>query len=390
MPNLNLFFTLHPPVRLRPYPALEIGLGTGYQDPLATYDLWNRLSASSYIPALRLLIRLARNSEGKFKFSLFVPGYFWEEAGRHAPEVQALLRELNATGQVEWIGGPYFPSLAFVLSPQEFERQVEMQENFIEETFGQKPEVMLNTDLMYHHLVGYFAYRAGYKAVIAEGNERFLNGKSFNYLYHPAHRAGFPVILRHPHLSEDLSHRFGDSDWTGYPLNAEKFAGWLADAGGEVLSLGVPLESMGFHQPASTGIFDFWSELPGQVLSRGMAFHTASEIAEKHHPGETYGGEDYIHWLDRSHDLQIWKGNSWQNECLEQLYALEEAVMTPKNAAMLPEWHWLQLADHLLFMSEISNPEGVMSLRNGPFKSPSDAYICFSNALSDFRLRLKT
>ncbi len=389
MPNLCLFLYLHSPVRLRHFPALEIGKHTPYVDEVATFDLWKRLAEQSYQPALESMIRAAKTYGENYRVSVYLPGSVFEEMKTWAPQLLPLLAALNDTGAVEWLAGPYYPSLAFWFSPQEFDRQTDLQQEWIQAQFGQQATVLCNTDLMYHNLVGYYGYKSGYEGVIAEGVDSWLNGRSCNYLYSPFHREDFPVMVRNRNLSEDLTHRFQDNNWSEYPLDAEKYASWIAGGEGEITLVGFPLETLGITHSVHSGILDFWENLPGKLLEKGVRWMKASEALKSSQPRGGYGGEGYSSWLSKGDALAIWRGNSWQSEALERISEMEELVLKRGNQDSVKVWRWFQQADHLLFMHNQDHVDGLGSLRSRPFKTPHDAYICFMNALADFQIKLE-
>ena len=83
-------------------------------------------------------------------------------------------------------------------------------------------------------------------------------------------------------LSDDVGYRFSNRNWSGWPLMAGTYAGWLAAAAGDLVVLGWDYETFGEHHAASTGIFDFVRRFPAEVDARHGRFLTASEAIAGH------------------------------------------------------------------------------------------------------------
>ena len=68
----------------------------------------------------------------------------------------------------------------------------------------------------------------GFKGILTEGAKHVLGWKSPHYVYHCAYNPNLKILLRDFKLSDDISLRFSNSDWSEYPLFADKYIGWIA------------------------------------------------------------------------------------------------------------------------------------------------------------------
>ena len=64
--------------------------------------------------------------------------------------------------------------------------------------------------------------------MLAEGAKHILGWKSPHYVYHCTHNPNLKLLLRDFKLSDDISLRFSNSEWSEYPLFADKYIGWIA------------------------------------------------------------------------------------------------------------------------------------------------------------------
>lgn len=72
-------------------------------------------------------------------------------------------------------------------------------------------------------------------------------------------------MMKNYHLSDDIAFRFGDKNWSEWPLTADKYAHRVSGAAGDnaqVFNLFMDYETFGEHQWAETGIFDFLRSFP--------------------------------------------------------------------------------------------------------------------------------
>jgi alpha-amylase len=294
-------------------------------------------------------------------------------------------------------------SLAFLFSRAEFDQQVALHRAEIARLFnGYRPTSFRNTELIYNNeLAGHVAWLGDYKAVVCEGVDRILAGRSPNYAYAPpaqatpAGKEPVRVLLKNYRLSDDIAFRFSDRNWKEWPLDAQRFAKWVNQINGDgyLCNLFMDYETFGEHQWAETGIFGFLDKLPEAIFDvnpGNNGFLTVSEAAAAHRPVGDYSTEQFVSWADSERDLSAWLGNPLQDNAIAQLYEVEAAVRA-KHAAgdpwILEDWRKLTTSDHFYYMCTKYWADGDVHKYFSPYDSPYDAYINFMNVLDNLRTR---
>ena len=281
----------------------------------------------------------------------------------------------------------------------------------VKELFGQTPTVFRNTELMYHDdLAWHIAKRGEHRAILCEGVDRLLKFRSPNYCYVPPRFEGQPealnerpvkLLLKNYRLSDDVAFRFGNRDWKEYPLSAEKFAKWVNDINGDgnCCNLFMDYETIGEHQWADTGIFEFLDALPEKIydINPGQNdFLTPSQVLDSFEPVGEYAAPNWVSWADTERDLSAWLGNPLQDNAVEELYAVRDAVYArnenPRNESdehVLEDWRKLTTSDHVYYMCTKNWSDGNVHKYFSPYDSPYDAYINFMNVLDNVKQRVE-
>jgi alpha-amylase len=167
-----LYMHVHQPYRIRHYTVFDTAkdheyFNAPYDEPTNNERIIHKVAEKSYLPTNRKLIELL-NRYPEFKLSLSITGTVIDQLAAWSPAALASFQELVSTGRVEIVGETYHHSLAFFYSLAEFEMQVKMHKERVEEVFGQTPQVFRNTELSYNNDLAYWADKAGYKGVLAE------------------------------------------------------------------------------------------------------------------------------------------------------------------------------------------------------------------------------
>lgn len=393
MKSVCLFFQVHQPFRHRKYRFFDIGNDHYYYDDYSNESILRRVALNSYLPTNELLLKLADKLEGKFKVSFSITGLALEQFILYAPEVIESFQKLAKTGCVEFLSETYSHSLASLKDRQIFEKQVKLHDQKILELFAHKPRVFRNTEMIYSDEIGAQVAAMGYKAILTEGAEHILGWKSPNYVYVNAINPRLKVLMRNFKLSDDISFRFSNTNWSEYPLTADKFVGWLEkiDPREEVINLFLSYESFGERQRRESGIFQFLEALPGKIIqSRKLKFSTPSEVADELQPVSSVHVPHPISWADAERDLTAWLGNGMQKEAFEKLYNLSGRMAKCTDKKLNDDWNYLQASDHFHYMSTKHFADGEVHRSFNPFDSPYEAFINYMNVLSDFKIRLNT
>ena len=148
-------------------------------------------------------------------------------------------------------------------------------------------------------------------------------------------------------------------------------------------------ETLGEHQSADSGIFDFFASLPEKVLTSGnFEFLTPKEAAAKHQPVAPLHVPFPISWADEERDLSAWLGNELQNEAFEELYKLKDKVNALKDKTLTYDFECLQASDHFYYMCTKMFSDGAIHQYFTPYATPYEAFINYMNVLSDFIVRV--
>ena len=388
MASICLYFQVHQPNRLKKYSFFDIGSEPFYEDDQLNAEFLNKVSDKCYLPANKMLLQLIKETKGAFKVAFSLSGVLLEQLEHHRPDVLASFQELVNTGSVELLSETYYHSLAYFYSKDEFKRQVKLHKKKIETLFGVKPKVFRNTELIYSNEIAAYVEQMGFKGIMTEGIDSLLGGRSSNYLYKAPNCDKIKTFLRNYSLSDDIGFRFSDKNWSEYPLNGNKYADWLSQEQGEIINIFMDYESIGEHQWADTGIFDFFRHWPKDILSRGLSFTTPSEAIKKCSAEGIFDAHNPISWADKERDLSAWLQNSMQHEAVSKIHSLEKKVKTAKNKHLLHVWSKLQSSDHFYYMCTKGEQDGVVHNYFSPYDSPYDGYIYFMNALSDLEICL--
>lgn len=389
-----LYMHVHQPFRIRHYTVFDSGVNHNYfnapyDDDTSNERIAHKVAEKSYLPTNAHLLRLLKENP-EFKLSLSITGTVIEQLEKWAPEALKSFQELTNTGRVEIVAETYHHSLAFFYSRPEFERQVKMHADKVKEVFGQEPTVFRNTELCYNNDVAYWADKAGYKAILAEGWDPVLGWRSPNYVYRPSYTENIRLLMKNYRLSDDIAFRFGNQNWSEWPLTADKFAGWLGDEQKATnFNLFMDYETFGEHQWHETGIFEFLSHLPQEWLkNEHHTFMTVSEAADAFEPTDYVDVPNTVTWADTERDLSAWLGNSMQTGSIQALYDLEDRVLGTGDLTLIEDWRRLTTSDHFYYMCTKYFNDGDIHAYFSPYKTPYEAYMNFMNAYHDVKFRL--
>jgi alpha-amylase len=391
MKSICLFFQVHQPFRYRRYRFFDIGNDHYYYDDYANDTVLRKIAEKSYLPTNKILLKLAEKYKGKFKVAFSITGVALDQFELYAPEVLQSFRDLAKTGCVEFLAETYSHSLSSLKNKAVFEQQVKLHDQKINTLFGQKPKVFRNTEMIYSDEIGSQIYQMGYEGILTEGARQVLGWKSPNFLYVNAVNPRMKVLMRNFKLSDDISFRFSNSNWSEFPLTAEKFTHWITKLNPkeEIVNLFLSYESFGERQPRESGIFDFLEHWVDNVTkNENLKFVTPSQAIFELQPISIVSVPDPISWADEERDLTSWLGNEMQKEAFEKLYVLSDRMANCQDNELIKDWNYLQESDHFYYMSTKYFSGNQGQVYNNPFDSPYEAFINYMNVLSDFTVRL--
>lgn len=391
MKAICFYFQIHQPFRLKRYRFFDIGNDHYYYDDFANDDIITNIAERSYIPAAETLLKMIEDSKGKFHCAISITGVALEQCEQYVPQFVDLLKKLADTGCVEFLSETYAHSLASLTDLEEFESQVKAHDEKLFQLFGVKPKVLRNTELIYFDDLAPQIASMGYKGVITEGAKHILGWKSPNYVYSSVSAPKLKILLKNDKLSDDITFRFSDHEWSEYPLTADRYIDWIASTPKEeqVINLFMNLETFGQMQSRETGIFQFLEALPRFAEEKGISFVTPTDVVSKIKPTAPLSVVHPISWADEARDTSAWLGNKLQNEAFNKLYSIAERVRLCDDRRLKQDWLYLQASDHFFYMSTKHCNDGQVHSLFSPYETPFQAFTNYMNVLADFIVRVE-
>lgn len=389
MKTICLYFEIHQNIQLKRYRFFDIGTDHYYYDDYEDERLITDVANRSYMPALEALGEMLKEHPGFFKVAFSLSGVGMEQLEIHAPQVLEKLQELNQTGCVEFLAEPYSHGLASLANEESFAKEVKRQCQKMKEYFGKEPKVLRNSSLIYSDDIGAQAAQMGFKGMLTEGARHVLGWKSPHYVYNCALAPNLKLLLRDVNLSDDISLRFSNVDWEGYPLFADNYVDRIANFPGEehVVNIFMELSALGVAQPLSSNILDFIKALPECAKQRGLTFSTPSEICETMPSVGALDVPDTLSWTDEERDVSSWLGNPMQREAFNKLYSVADRVRIADDPRINQDWDYLQASNNFRQMTTKPSQVGI---DRGIYASPFDAFTNYMNILGDFIARVNS
>jgi alpha-amylase len=405
MTDVCFMFEVHQPFRLnRNFHSDLLAKGKATKNDL--FDLYfdhglnryifERAARKCYLPSNKILLEQIEESKdnGKlFKIAFGISGIFLEQCELWNPDLIESFKELAQTDCVEFIEETYYHSLASLYNTdrEEFVEQVNMHRRLLKDLLNYKPRFIENTELIFNNAIAKKMEDMGYLGTVTEGIDVTLKGRSPNHVY-KVKGTEFPVLLRNYRLSDDIGFRFSSSNWSEYPLYATKYARWLAETQGQVIVIFIDYETFGEHHWPEGGIHKFLEALPQEVNKwHHLNWCTPTEIINKHKPIGEIDVNEYntVSWADIERDVSAWIGNPMQNICYDSLKTQEELVKGIGDEVLIRLWRYLQVSDHLYYLSMKGGGPGDVHNYFSSMGSPVEAFVVYSRILSDLDARIR-
>ncbi len=389
MKTIQLYFEIHQITHLKRYRFFDIGADHYYYDDYENERSIAEIAERSYMPALTTFQEMIKENGKYFKLAFSISGVGMEQLEMHAPQVIAKLQELNETGCVEFLAEPYSHGLSSLADAECFAEDVKKQAEKMKEYFGKYPTVLRNSSLIYSDDIAMQAQAMGFKGMLTEGAKHVLGWKSPHYVYSSAVAPDLKLLLRDVELSDDISLRFNNPEWSGYPLFADTYVQRIADTPKEeqIINIFMELSALGMAQPLSSNILDFFRALPLCAKEKGIEFATPTEVFSKVNAVDYISVPDTLSWVDEERDCSCWLGNNMQREAFNKLYSVAERVRIMQDPAITQDWYYLQASNNFRFMTTKASNVG---LDRGIYITPFDAFTNYMNILGDFMHRVKS
>ena len=389
MKTICLYFEIHQIVHLKRYRFFDIGTDHYYYDDYENERTIRDIAERSYIPALNTLGEMIKENGQYFRVAFSLSGVGMEQLELYAPEVLDKLVELSKTGCVEFLAEPYPHGLSSLKDKAVFASNVKQQCDKMVEYFGKRPTVLRNSSLIYSDDIGQQAAEMGFKGMLTEGAKHVLGWKSPHYVYNCALAPKLKLLLRDITLSDDISLRFNNSDWEGYPLFADQYISRIAQFPEEerVINIFMELSALGIAQPLSSNILEFIHALPRFAKQQNITFSTPTEVCDQFDSVGDLNVPDTLSWVDEERDVSSWLGNAMQREAFNKLYSVADRVKIANDPQINQDFNYLQASNNFRFMS--TKPSHV-GLDRGIYSSPFDAFTNYMNILGDFISRVNS
>jgi alpha-amylase len=397
---ITLSFEVHQPHRLRPDGVKESAesLYGRYFDDEMNEHFFKDVAENCYFPATETLLReTKRRSEDErpFKINFSISSSWIEQAKDYYPELIEMLNRLPEKS-VDFIGQSHHHSLAGLFNDkEEFRWQLNKHRKLVKDTFGVSPQVMTNTELIYHNEIGRISAEEGFKGIFTEGSPRILGWRSENYAYTQPDfvtEQGNKILLRNRQLTDDIGYRFSAEWWSEHPLTAEKYAKWLSACEGDMINLFMDYETFGEHHWEDTGILWFLEALPEETLKQdNLRFAKAREVAEKDAVGEFDAFEyNTVSWADQDMDASAWLGNPMQKMIFEKLQQLEKKVKKLDDEEVTDVWRKMLTSDHLHHICTKTYEDGSVHDYFSYFDHPHQGFAAITEHLMDFQKQVES
>ncbi len=387
MPAINLCFQVHYPLQLSPFTFFDLGKGQNYVDWDTSLKEFSILATKCYLPANQLLLEIIKEFPSDVHFSFSMSGLWLDTIVDHFPKVLASFQQLVDTGKVELLAQPYDHSLSMLIDRQYFLEQLDLHSLRMYRYFGQRPQVLCNTSLIYHNHLGFLAQKHRLKGIITQMVPQILRNRQPYELFFPPDVPQMPIFLRDAFFSDVLDKYFSLPDWEHYPLYADTYASWIhqTEKYAKVLTLVLDYHLFGIRHPAEGGIFQFFYHVVKEILVKDtFTFKTPSQILKVEKPDKGY---DVGRFISVEHGIDSWYGNNMQKEILTKLYELRKAYVSHQEKIHPPVWAPLYQADHYYRMG--SKKEELLSKYHTRQDDPFEKYVVLCNILADMKLTLQ-
>ena len=389
MKTICLYFEIHQIIHLKRYRFFDIGIDHYYYDDYENERSITDIAERSYMPALETLLDMIKQGNGYFKVTFSISGVGMEQLEMHAPQVIAKLQEINETGCAEFLAEPYSHGLSSLANEESFAADVKKQCDKMKDYFGKRPTILRNSSLIYSDDIGGQVAAMGFKGMLTEGAKHVLGWKSPHYIYHCPIAPNLKLLLRDVELSDDISLRFNNSDWEGYPLFADTYINRIAALPEEeqFINIFMELSALGIAQPLSSNILEFLKALPACAKDKGITFSTPSEICMKAKSVGQLDVPDTLSWVDEERDVSTWLGNAMQREAFNKLYSVADRIRIAQDPRINQDWDYLQASNNFRFMTTKATSVG---LDRGIYSGAFDAFTNYMNLLGDFINRVNS
>jgi alpha-amylase len=348
--NLVVYTVIHQPRRLK-LPAQVIPPKTSPEEmPEFLFDeamdrrYFEKVAKYSYTPACAMFNDL---TAGGWRMSIGFSNSFLLQAEQWAPKLLDSFKQLCAGPNVEVVCVEPYHSWLLYLDIIAFKEAMLQARKRLEELF-QKPVVVTDTTEMFMSNDVYFALQqCGFSGAFMEGRSWQMGWREPTHVYrYPLQRLA--LLCRHHELSDDVGYRFSNRSWAEFPLMADRYAGWLRETWGDLVTLGWDFETFGEHHRADSGIFEFMPALAAELKKLNVRMMLPSEaIAElADHRFEVPINEYGTTWAGEG-GMEFFLGNSAQQGIFRLMHHAYSKARLTGDPRLIEIAKWLLQSDNL-------------------------------------------
>ncbi len=389
MKNICLYFQIHHPFSFQTFRYFDVGNSKSYYDDFRIEREINEAVTNYYLPLNDFLIRQIDQSKGKLKLSFYISGTALDQFLIYTPKILTSFRQLADTGQVEFMGGTSSHSIVSLgENKEEFQRQISLNRERIEYYFGKKPQVFVNTDLIFTNRIYEIISDSGYPALLTNGCNKILQWRSPNYFYSGENQKKIKILFRNEFISNEFATLLQNPAILENPEILKQFLAKFQAIGDEEPLINIYLNYLTLGGTAIDSKLHYFRRFISKINnSKQYRFDLPTVLMEKFGPVSEIGTEEPVCWAEHFHP-SYYPGNELQTDAMSQLFKLKTQTEHLDNTNLKIDWQYLQTSDHFHLMDE-NHPAYHDEFSNTYiYKSKYDAYINYMNILEDFRHRL--
>jgi len=364
--RLVVYTVVHQPRRLK-LPAQVIPPGTSPEEiPDYVFDeemdrrYFNKVATTAYIPASAMFRTLARRG---WKMSIGFSNSFLLQAEMWGPKVLDSFKRLCASPNVEVVCVEPYHSWLFYVDILAFKEAMVQARERLEALF-QKPVRVTDTTEMFMSNDVYFALQqCGFTGAFMEGRAWQLGWREPTHVYrYPLQRLA--LLCRHHDLSDDVGYRFSNPSWAEFPLAPERYAGWVRETWGDLVTIGWDFETFGEHHRAGSGIFTFVPALAAELKKRKVTMMLPSEaIAELGDSAADVPVSEYGTTWAGEGGMEFFLGNQAQQGIFRLMHHAYSKARLTGDPRLVEIAKWLLQSDNLHLIQWFSRwgPEAQVS-----------------------------
>jgi alpha-amylase len=364
--NLLVYTVIHQPRRLK-LPAQVIPPKTSPEampdflfDEAMDRRYFEKVAKYAYIPASQMFSDLTENG---WRMAVGFSNSFLLQAEQWGPKLLDSFKQLCAGPNVEVVCVEPYHSWLLYLDIIAFKEAMIEARKRLEDLF-QKPVVITDTTEMFMSNDVYFALQqCGFSGAFMEGRSWQMGWREPTHVYrYPLQRLA--LLCRHHELSDDVGYRFSNQSWAEFPLMADRYADWVREAWGDLVTLGWDFETFGEHHRAESGIFRFMPALAAELKKRKVRMmlpsEAVAELADRRFEvplneyGTTWAGEG---------GMEFFLGNSAQQGLFRLMHHAYSKARLTGDPRLIEIAKWLLQSDNLHLIQWFSRwgPEAEVS-----------------------------